>query len=188
MEFFDVGDPNVSVCPPPLALTPPPRILIDWLSECFADLAEAGQITVEAYWQELRTLGRHQPYYQKVTLGVRLRLRPNGNFSLEWFLMTRPGTTPRPVTTLHVPKGRQHTHYPVKRLMRRQPPCLWPLVEKTEAALGEIRLRQARLVRLRDALGDYLKLDGGPSITGGRLIEAYRMGEVIDLEGLRIFS
>lgn len=158
-----------------------PECLIAWLSETFSRLADEGSRIVDDYWRELRVLENHQPFYRRATLGLRLRLRDNGSFSLEWYGMGSLGKDRRPIARVHIAKSRTQTVYSLKSLMRRQPAWLSDLVESTESELGEIRLKQMRLIRIRDALGDYLRIEGGRNVTGGRLIEAFRLGGTLEL-------
>lgn len=176
----------MSAAPPHTPIEIQPLHLIEWLSNDFATLADEGALIVDRYWIGLRQLERGRLSYQRVTLGLRQRLRANGAFSLEWFLMGPLGKSKRQVARVHLSKARHQTGYSLKVLMRRQPPFLTDHVEAIEAELVQIRVRQERLIRLRDALGAYLKLDGGAAMTGSRLIEAYRMGESLGLDGQQV--
>lgn len=159
--------------------------LLAWISAGFEDLADEGNTIVDHYWAQLRQLENQQPFYRRASLGLRQRIRENGSFSLEWYGMGTLGKAKRPVAKVHIHKSRGRMSYPIKTLMRRQPGWILDLVQQTEAGLTDIRVRQNRLIRIRDALGDYLRIDGGPAVTGSRLIEAYRIGDDLNIQPAR---
>ena len=114
------------------------KILLDWLSTAFQSLENEGLSLVDGYWRDLKLEGKNQPYYPKVTLGLRIRRRQGGSFGLEWFGIGTLGTKRRYIAKRYIPKGKAET-YPIKRLMRGQPHWLMPLVEDTEYHLAKIR-------------------------------------------------
>jgi hypothetical protein len=151
-------------------------LLLDWMTTHFHEMADQGQSIVDAYWADLRVLENQRSFYQRATLGLRMRVRENLSLSLEWYGMGTLGRQKKPVARTHISKGRSKDAYPLRSLMRRQPAWLTELVEETETQLIEIRKRQIRLLRIRDALGDYLKLTRSEAITGSRLMERHLQG------------
>jgi len=147
--------------------------LLAWLTDHFHDLADDGQDIVNRYWQGLRLGEDHHPYQARATLGLRMRLRENLAISLEWYLMGSMGRSKRPIARVHIAKGRRQDTYSLKVLMRRQPLWLTELVEDIEKELTQVRIRQNRLIRIRDALGDFMKVDSGRSPTGSQLMTRY---------------
>ena len=150
-----------------------PEPMLAWLSDQFHDLADEGQEVVNRYWQELRMLENSHSSYQRSTLGLRMRLRENLAVSLEWYLMGTLGRSKKPVAKVHIAKGRTHDAYSLKVLMRRQPVWLTDHVDGIEKELTQIRMRQTRLIRIRDALGDLLKITTGSHATGSQLMAHY---------------
>lgn len=147
--------------------------LLAWLTDHFHDLADEGQAIVNTYWKGLRALEDSKPYQARATLGLRMRLRENLAFSLEWYLMGTLGRSKKPVARAHISKGRNQDTYSLKALMRRQPVWLTDYVEDIETKLTHIRMRQSRLIRIRDALGDFVKMETGACPTGSQLMTQY---------------
>jgi hypothetical protein len=147
--------------------------LLAWLTDHFHDLADEGQDIVNRYWQGLRELEDHHPYQTRATLGLRMRLRENLAVSLEWYLMGTMGRSKKPIARAHIAKGRKQDAYSLKVLMRRQPVWLTEWVDDIEKELTQIRMRQSRLIRIRDALGDFMKFESGSSPTGSQLMAMY---------------
>lgn len=148
-------------------------LILDWLSDHFHGLADEGQTIVDNYWLNLRTLENQAGFYQRATLGLRMRIRTNLALSLEWYFMGTMGRTKRPIAKIHIPKGRNQDSYPLKALMRRQPAFLLDLVDQTELQLTALRRRHTRLLKIRDGLGEFLKVAGHEGMTGSRLMETY---------------
>lgn len=147
--------------------------LLAWLTDHFHDLADEGQDIVNRYWQGLRALEDKHPYQTRATLGLRMRLRDNLAVSLEWYLMGTLGRSKKPIARVHIAKGRNQDAYSLKALMRRQPVWLTDFVEEIEKELTRIRMRQSRLIRIRDALGEFMKIEAGGSPTGSQLMALY---------------
>lgn len=147
--------------------------LLAWMTDHFHDLADDGHDIVNRYWQGLRELENSRPYQPRATLGLRMRLRENLAFSLEWYLMGTLGRSKRPVARAHITKGRNQDTYSLKALMRRQPVWLTDFVNEIEMELTRIRMRQTRLIRIRDALGEFMKVEKGQSHTGSQLMTQY---------------
>lgn len=148
-------------------------LILDWLSDHFHGLADEGQTIVDDYWLNLRRLENQAGFYQRATLGLRMRIRTNLALSLEWYFMGTLGRTKRPIAKIHIPKGRNQDSYPLKALMRRQPAFLLELVDQTERQLTALRRRHSRLLKIRDGLGEFLKALGHEGITGSRLMEMH---------------
>lgn len=147
--------------------------LLAWLTDHFHDLADEGQSIVTRYWQGLRALEDAHPYQLRATLGLRMRLRENLAISLEWYLMGNLGRSKKPIARVHINKGRNQDGYSLKTLMRRQPIWLTDFVEEIEKELTQIRMRQSRLIRIRDALGDFMKIESGGGATGSQMMTQY---------------
>ena len=155
--------------PNELAIEP----LLAWLTDHFHELADAGHLIVNRYWKGLRELENGHPYQPRATLGLRMRLRENLAVSLEWYLMGTLGRTKKSIARVHITKGRNQDAYSLKVLMRRQPVWIADFVETIEKDLTQIRMRQTRLIRIRDALGEFLKIESGSSPTGSQLMAHY---------------
>lgn len=148
--------------------------LLAWLSDAFNAIEAEGLATVDAYWRELRLEGKHQPYYPKVTLGLRIRRRPGGSFGLEWFGIGTLGSKRRYIAKRYIPKGKAES-YPIKRLMRGQPQWLMPLVEDTEYRLARIRTRHGHLSKMREALAGWYSHALDTPLRGREMLDQYRM-------------
>jgi|GEM_PF-1097577 hypothetical protein len=155
--------------------------LLAWLTDHFHDLADEGQDIVNRYWQGLRVLEDNHPYQWRATLGLRMRLRENLALSLEWYLMGTMGRSKKPIARVHIAKGRNQDTYSLKVLMRRQPVWLTEFVEEIEKELTQIRMRQSRLIRIRDALGEFMKIESGRSATGSQLMTRYLARDTHDV-------
>lgn len=147
--------------------------ILAWLTDHFHDLADEGQMTVNRYWQGLRALEDAHPYQMRATLGLRMRLRENLAISLEWYLMGTLGRSKKSIARVHISKGRHQETYSLKTLMRKQPLWLTDWVEAIEHDLTRLRVRQARLIRIRDALGGFMKSESGLSVTGSQMMTHY---------------
>lgn len=148
--------------------------MLAWLSDAFNTIEAEGLATVDAYWRDLRLEGKHQPYYPKVTLGLRIRRRPGGSFGLEWFGIGTLGSKRRYIAKRHIPKGKAES-YSIKRLMRGQPQWLMPLVEDTEYRLARIRSRHAHLSKMREALAGWYSHALDTPLRGREMLDHYRM-------------
>lgn len=148
-------------------------IVLDWLTLQFHELADEGHDLVNGYWKALREIENNRSFYQRATLGLRMRIRENLSLSLEWYVMGTIGKAKRPVAKSSIPKARGQESYSIKSLMRRQPAFLLDLVEESESHLALLRKRQHRLLKIRDALGEYMRLMGHEGMTGSRLMEQF---------------
>lgn len=147
--------------------------LFDWLSDCFEALRSEGQVVVDDYWRRLRAGRRGRSGTPRASLGLRLRSRDNGAFSLEWYEMGVMGRTRKPIARRHIAKGRSH-RYSLRSLLRGQPEWLAGLVEETEDVLADIRKRQAVLIKLRGAAVAYRAEASGKALTGRDLLSGDR--------------
>ena len=148
--------------------------LLTWLSQAFEEIESEGLEIVDSYWRDLRLEGKNQPYYPKVTLGLRIRRRQGGSFSLEWFGIGTLATKRRYIAKHHIPKGKAET-YSIKRLMRGQPNWIMPLVEDTEYRLTQIRRRHVQLSKIREALAGWYSHSLEKPLRGREMIDEYRM-------------
>lgn len=147
--------------------------MLAWLSGAFADLEYQGQCAVDHYWTRLRE-GRVGRYKNDLgTVGLRLRRRSNGAFSLEWYLMTYLGKTKRPIAGEYIRKGRSHK-YNLDPLLKHQPEWLKIIVRDVEEILCEIRRRQAMLIKLRNPLATYVRELEGKKVYGSSVVQNYR--------------
>ena len=162
--------------PIPSSMEPPSDLdeVIDWLSRRFHQLEDEGREVVDEYWRLLRVIQKGRSFWPRMTLGLRIRTRTNGTFSLEWYGMGVMGRDQRPIERLHITKGRRHT-YSIKALMRRQPTWVGPLVLETEPLLADIRCRLDQLVKIRDTVGDYAKKTGESGVSPSKLLENHRL-------------
>ncbi len=148
--------------------------IIEWLSSRFQQLEDEGREVVDEYWRLLRVIQRGRSFWPRMTLGLRIRTRANGTFSLEWYGMGVMGRDQRPVERIHIAKGRRHS-YSMKALLRRQPSWVAPLVLETETLLADIRCRLDQLIKIRDALGMYARKTGESEVSPSKLLEKHRL-------------
>jgi hypothetical protein len=149
--------------------------LFAWLSERFEALRSEGQVVVDDYWRRMRAGRSGRTGSRRVSLGVRLRSRENGAFSLEWYEMGVLGQTRKPIAKRYIAKGRSH-RYSLRSLLRGQPEWLAGLVEETEDVLADLRKRQMLLMKIRDAVVAYVGEEQGKALSGTELLGAYRQG------------
>ena len=93
------------------------------------DIREAAEAILEF------TSGKIFEDYERGTLGLRLRSRESGAFSLEWYEMGALGRDRIPVAKRHIAKG-PSSHYPLRQALRDQPAWLSPLVEENRSGIG----------------------------------------------------
>lgn len=128
--------------------------VLSWLSGRFARLRGDAEVAVDEYWRRLKADRVGRTAAERASLGLRLRLRENGAFGIEWYEMGVLGQSRKPIAKRYIAKGRS-PHYPLRRLMKGQPDWLEPLVKEIESALSTIRREQALLADLRDAVKAY---------------------------------
>lgn len=144
-----------------------------WLSAQFDALRAEGQLVVDDYWNRLKAGRTGRKPYERGTLGLRLRSRDSGAFSIEWYEMGSLGRDRKPVAKRHIAKGNSH-RYPVRQVLRGQPDWLSSLVEETEDVLTELRKRQALLVKVRDALVAYQSEITGKTLAATDVLANFR--------------
>jgi hypothetical protein len=144
-----------------------------WLAAQFDALQAEGQLVVDDYWSRLKAGRAGKKPYERGTLGLRLRSRDSGAFSIEWYEMGALGRDRKPVAKRHIAKGQSH-RYPLRQVLQGQPHWLTPLVEETEDVLAELRKRQALLMKVRDALVAYESEITGTSLTATAVLGGYR--------------
>jgi hypothetical protein len=150
--------------------------LYPWLSAQFDALRAEGQLVVDDYWSRLKSGRIGKKPYERGTLGLRLRSRDSGAFSLEWYEMGALGRTRKPVAKRHIAKGQSH-RYSLRQVLRGQPEWLSPLVEETEEVLADLRKRQALLMKIRDAVVAYESEITGKTLTATGLLSNYRRSQ-----------
>jgi hypothetical protein len=156
-----------------------PSHLCEWVAERLNELQAEAKLLVDDYWHRLKQgrKGRSQPARGK--LGVRLRPRDTGAFSIEWYEMGALGGTKKPIAKRHIAKGRGHRH-PLDQTLRNEPEWVAELVNEAEDSFAEIRKRQALLVAIRDALAAYESEVTGKTVTAAMVVSRHCQG---DLDG-----
>lgn len=134
--------------------------LVVWLSGSFADLEGKAQRVVDDYWLNFKEGRRSRRTRERGSLGLRVRSRMNGSFTVEWYETSYLGKTGRPIAVTHYRKGRNNG-YPVRTLIAGQPVWMSEMITNTESALTDIRRRQALLVKIRQAVTTYANEVGG---------------------------
>ncbi len=155
--------------------TPGLETVYPWLSTQFDALQAEGQLVVDDYWNRLKAGRVNKKPYERGTLGLRLRSRDSGAFSIEWYEMGALGRERKPVAKRHIAKGQSH-RYPIRQLLQGQPDWLSALVEETEDVLAELRKRQALLMKIRDAVVVYESEITGKALTATGVLAGYRRG------------
>jgi MobI protein len=143
------------------------QILLAWIAGSFLDLESRAQDQVDSYWEDLKSGRDGRKPKDRGNLGLRLRSRANGSFSVEWYKCGFLGNSNRSIARGHIRKGRNN-RYPMRSVMNGQPDWLISLISETEDVLSEIRKRQALLVRIRNAASLYTKHVGDqpPKLVG----------------------
>lgn len=156
--------------------TPGLETVYPWLSAQFDALQAEGQLVVDDYWNRLKAGRTGRKPYERGTLGLRLRSRDSGAFSIEWYEMGSLGRDRKPVAKRHIAKGQSH-RYPLRQVLQGQPDWLSALVEETEDVLAELRKRQALLMKIRDAVVAYESEITGNALTATGVLAGYRRGQ-----------
>ena len=147
--------------------------IIEWISGAFADLEYQGQSMVDLYWKRLRE-GRVGRYRNELgTVGLRMRRRANGAFSIQWYHMAYLGNSRRSIEGTYIRKGRSH-QYNLDSVLKNQPEWVKVIVREIEAVLSEIRKRQALLMKFRNPLAAYLREVEGQRVFASTMLENYR--------------
>lgn len=138
------------------------QVLLTWITGSFLDLESRAQDQVDSYWEELKSGRNGRKPKDRGNLGLRLRSRANGSFSVEWYKCGFLGNSNKSIARGHIRKGRNN-RYPIRSVINGQPDWLLSLISETEDVLSEIRKRQALLVRIRNAASLYTKHVGDRS-------------------------
>jgi hypothetical protein len=136
--------------------------LTDWFAEERLHLRTAAETCEIAVMQRLRA-ARQQPGVGPgaARLGLRLRAprRPDGNFTIEWFLVQRPGRTQ------YIPRG-SADRYPRAAFAS---VLSWErgIALEAEQALGRIRRRLRLMKAIERRVRDFAALAGQPVESDG---------------------
>lgn len=128
--------------------------MIAWLSGAYADLQAQAQSVVDDYWRRLQLGQIGRKGLDRGNLGLRLRSRENGAFSLEWYRMGHLRRAGRDVSAEYIRRG-NHLGYARRFLLRGQPAWIEPIALETEEALIEIRRKIAMIGKIRFAVVQY---------------------------------
>jgi hypothetical protein len=128
--------------------------MIAWLSGAYADLEGQAQAVVDDYWRRLQLGQLGRKGLDRGNLGLRLRSRENGAFSLEWYRMGHLRRSGRDVSAEYIRRGNQ-LGYARRLLLRGQPSWLEPIALETEEALVDIRRKIAMIGKIRFAVVQY---------------------------------
>lgn len=130
--------------------------VIVWLSGAYSDLQVQAQALVDDYWRRMKELQKGRKGSDRSSLGLRLRARENGAFSLEWYRTGPYRLSGRDISAEYIRRG-QSLSYCRQALLRGQPSWVEPLVDDFEPALAEFRLRIAMVGKIRFAVVQYEK-------------------------------
>lgn len=139
-----------------------------WIGESLAALQAEAQILVDDYWAQLKDKRTGKKAYEIGKIGVRLRPRETGSFSIEWFRMGKLGNG-KGIATRGFRKGRAHM-YPVDQMLTHEPEWLGELVRSSEQVFSEIRKKQMLLAEIRNALAEYASHVSGKPVTAAMLV------------------
>ena len=140
-----------------------------WVATHLNDLQTEAKLLVDDYWVRLKQGRGGQKGHARGKLGVRLRARDTGAFSIEWYEMGILGGTGRSIARKQLNKGRAH-RYMLELPLRSEPEWVVNLVQEAEDAFAEIRKRQALLVEIRDALVAYESEVSGRPVTAAMIV------------------
>jgi hypothetical protein len=141
----------------------------EWVATRLNDLQTEAKLLVDDYWARLKQGRAGQKRYARGKLGVRLRARDTGAFSIEWYEMGVLGGTGRSIARKQLNKGRAH-RYALDQTLKSEPEWIANLVQEAEDAFAEIRKRQALLVDVRDALVAYESEVSGKAVTASMIV------------------
>lgn len=147
-----------------------PSSVCVWLATSLRELQDEAQLLVDDYWRRLKEGRTHQKRYAQGSVGVRLRARETGGFSIEWYEMGRLGGSGRFVAKKQFSKGRRSHRYALDQALKNEPDWIAELVRETEEVFADIRKRQALLVRIRDSLIAYESETVGKPVTAEMII------------------
>lgn len=109
---------------------------------------------VDDYWRRLDDGQKGRKGLDRATLGLRIRARENGSFSIEWYRMGHLRRSRRDVTADYIRKGFGY-RYSEASLLRNQPQWLHPIVRELEDSLSVCRQRNALLGKMRLSVVHY---------------------------------
>jgi hypothetical protein len=147
-----------------------PSPVCAWLAASLRELQDEAKLLVDDYWRRLKEGRTHQKRYAQGSVGVRLRARDTGGFSIEWYEMGRLGGSGRFVAKKQFSKGRRSHRYALDQALKSEPDWVAELVRETEEVFADIRKRQALLVRIRDSLIAYESEASGQTVTAEAII------------------
>ncbi len=147
-----------------------PSSVCAWLATSLRELQDEARLLVDDYWRRLKEGRTHQKRYAQGNIGVRLRARDTGGFSIEWYEMGRLGGSGRSVAKKQFSKGRRSHCYALDQALKNEPEWVAELVRETEEVFTDIRKRQALLVRIRDSLIAYESETSGQMVTAEAII------------------
>jgi len=139
-----------------------------WIGGSLASLQTEAQVLVDDYWAQLKNKRAGKKAYEIGRIGVRLRSRETGSFSIEWFRMGKLGNG-KGIATRGFRKGRAHM-YSVDHMLTREPEWLGDLVRSSEQVFSEIRKKQMLLAEIRNALAEYASHVSGKPVTAAMLV------------------
>ena len=128
--------------------------MIAWLSGAYADLQVQAQALVDDYWRRMKEEQKGRTGIDRGSLGLRLRARDNGAFSLEWYRMGHLRRSGRDISAEYIRRG-QGPGYCKQTLLRGQPAWIENIVSDVEDALVEYRRRNAMIGKIRFAVVQY---------------------------------
>lgn len=128
--------------------------MIAWLSGAYADLQVQAQALVDDYWRRMKEAQKGRTGIDRGSLGLRLRARDNGAFSLEWYRMGHLRKSGRDISAEYIRRGRG-PGYCKQTLLRGQPAWLENIVSDVEDALVEYRRHNAMIGKIRFAVVQY---------------------------------
>ena len=144
-----------------------------WLAERLDKLRTEAQFLVNDYWARLKAGREGQKPHARGSLGVRLKPRETGAFSIEWYEMgvIRVHGQQRSIARKTYARGRSY-EYPLKKMLNGEPEWVANLVTEVEKAFAEIRKQMALLINIRDALVAYDKEVRGTRFTAMEAMQA----------------
>lgn len=146
-----------------------------WLAERFDALNREAKFLVDDYWARLKEGRAGKKLYARGSLGVRLKTRETGAFTVEWYEMgiLRVDGQRRSIARKTYARGRSYK-YPLERMLGGEPEWVAELVTEVENAFADIRRQVDLLIGIRDAVVAYDKLTRGARFTALDAMQAAR--------------
>ncbi|MBP1151348.1 MULTISPECIES: conjugative transfer protein MobI(A/C) [unclassified Methylocaldum] len=162
---------NRTAAEPPVVTGTEPAYV--WLAERFDALRREAKFLVDDYWARLKDGRVGQKLHARGSLGVRLKTRDTGAFSIEWYEMgvMRLDGQRRSIARKTYARGRSY-QYPLDRMLNGEPEWVAELVTEVETAFAEIRKQMDLLIGIRDALVAYDKQVRGARFTAMEAMQA----------------